>query len=430
MITPVLIIHRSSANHRPIFGRHALVVWENIRDEKLLAEAHAEILASTDGKPPPIHDPFAGGGTIPLEAQRLGLEAHASDLNPVAVLINKALIEIPPKFRDQPPVFPGLADSQIRQWKRAEGLAADVRAYGAWMRDEAEKRVGHLYPKSDGKTIIAWIWARTVTCPNPACGIEMPLVRSWWLGKKKGNEAYVIPSVVPDPTHTSGQRVKFDIGHDATKAPTKDRDGTMSGRTGGVCVACQASVPMTHIRSEWTAGRGGERMLAVVTEGSRRRTYLAPDDVQEAAAQVVAPVDSISGEIASNPRWFSPPAYGLTEFTDLFTNRQLVALTTFSDVVTDARRRILDDGGTIDYANAIVTYLGMAVSKTADYCCSLAVWYPNEDRPKNLFAAQAIPMVWDFPETNPFASIGGRSKQVSELFLRHLKVWDTDPSDR
>lgn len=167
-----------------------LVVWENIRDEKLLAEAHAEILKSTNGNPPPILDPFAGGGTIPLEAQRLGLEAHASDLNPVAVLINKALIELPPTFRNKPPMFPGLAESEIRDWKGAEGLAADVRAYGAWMRDEAERRIGHLYPKAtlpDGSkaTVIAWIWARTVTCPNPACAVEMPLAKSWWLSKKK-----------------------------------------------------------------------------------------------------------------------------------------------------------------------------------------------------------------------------------------------------
>ncbi len=208
-----------------------LVVWENVRDEKLLAEAHAEILKSTDGNPPPILDPFAGGGTIPLEAQRLGLEARASDLNPVAVLINKALIEIPPKFRDQPPVFPGLADSEIRQWKGVEGPAADVRAYGAWMREEAAKRIGHLYPRAtlpDGSkaTVIAWIWARTVTCPNPACAIEMPLVRSWWLGKKKGKDAYVVPSIVPDPTHPSGQRVKFEIRH--SKPDAQSAAGTVS----------------------------------------------------------------------------------------------------------------------------------------------------------------------------------------------------------
>lgn len=225
-----------------------LVKWENVRDDKLLAEAHAEILKSTDGNPPPILDPFAGGGTIPLEAQRLGLEAHASDLNPVAVLINKALIEIPPRFRDQPPIFPDLAESEIRDWKGAEGLAADVRAYGGWMRDEAEKRIGHLYPKAtlgDGTkaNVIAWIWARTVTCPNPACGIEMPLVRSWWLGKKKGKEAYVVPSVVADPEQPSRQRVSFEIGHDKVAAPTGEADGTV-GRKGAVCLACESAVPM------------------------------------------------------------------------------------------------------------------------------------------------------------------------------------------
>ncbi len=188
-----------------------LVVWENSNDEKLLAQAHQEILESTGGNPPPILDPFAGGGTIPLEAERLGLEAHASDLNPVAVLINKALIEIPPKFAGQPPVSPEVARDQLaHSWPRATGLAEDVRRYGQWMRDQAVKRIGHLYPKAtlpDGTqaTVIAWIWARTVTCPNPACGIAMPLVRTWWLGKKKGKEAYVIPTVVDN-------KVRFNIG--------------------------------------------------------------------------------------------------------------------------------------------------------------------------------------------------------------------------
>ncbi|HCX83810.1 MAG TPA: hypothetical protein DHV14_01460, partial [Micrococcales bacterium] len=181
-----------------------LVRWENVSNDRLLREAHAEVVASApDGVPPAILDPFAGGGTIPLEAQRLGLEAHASDLNPVAVLINKALIEIPPRFAGRPPVFPGAAEESLGEWPRATGLAEDVRRYGAWMRDRAAMRIGHLYPKAtlpDGSeaTVIAWIWARTVTCPNPACGIEMPLVRSWWLGKKKGKEAYVVPTVVLD----------------------------------------------------------------------------------------------------------------------------------------------------------------------------------------------------------------------------------------
>lgn len=235
-----------------------LVVWENTTDTALLARAHQQILDSTDGTPPAILDPFAGGGSIPLEAQRLGLEAHASDLNPVAVLINKALIEIPPKWAGRPPVFPGAADA-AHSWPGTTGLAEDVRRYGQWMRDEAERRIGYLYPKAklpDGTkaNVIAWIWARTVTCPNPACGIEMPLVRSWWLGKKKGKGAYVVPRVV-------GGRVEFEIGHDITRAPTKADDGTVT-RTGARCVTCGTAVPLAYIRTEGKAGRIGARLMA------------------------------------------------------------------------------------------------------------------------------------------------------------------------
>lgn len=179
-----------------------LVVWENSNNEKVLDAAKAEIMKSTNGNPPALLDPFAGGGAIPLEAQRLGLEAHAHDLNPVAVMINKAMIEIPPKFSGMAPVN---SDAQVNSmhdaWARAEGLAEDVRYYGEWMKQEAYKRIGHLYPKvkvpeeqgGGEATVIAWIWARTVKCPNPACGCEIPLVRSFTLSKKKGHEAYVEP---------------------------------------------------------------------------------------------------------------------------------------------------------------------------------------------------------------------------------------------
>ncbi|WP_141784689.1 DUF1156 domain-containing protein [Ornithinicoccus hortensis] len=388
-----------------------LVRWENVRDEKLLAEAHAEILKSTDGNPPPILDPFAGGGTIPLEAQRLGLEAHASDLNPVAVLINKALIEIPPKFRDQAPSYPDLADSEIRDWKGAEGLAADVRAYGGWMRDEAEKWTGHLYPKAtldDGTqaNVIAWIWARTVTCPNPACGIEMPLVRSWWLGKKRGKEAYVVPTVVGDPDHPSGQRVQFDIGHDKAGSPTKETDGTV-GRNGAFCIACETAVDLKYVRAEGRDGRTGQTLMAVVAEGNRSRAYVAPDQVHSLAADVPRPDDLPDPSIPDQALGFRVQAYGMTKWVNLFTNRQLVALTTFSDLVSEAREKVRADGGTPEYADAVATYLAFSVSKLADYGNSLAVWYPKEDRPKNLFARQSIPMVWDFPEVNPLCDIGG-----------------------
>ena len=386
-----------------------LVVWSNSWDEALFREAHAEILKSTDGNPPPIVDPFAGGGTIPLEAQRLGLEAHASDLNPVAVLINKALMEIPPKFRDQPPVFPGLVDSEIRQWKGAEGLAADVRAYGRWMRKAAERQIGHLYPKAtlpDGSkvTVIAWIWARTVTCPNPACGIEAPLVRSWWLGKKKGQEAYVVPRVAADPSHPSRQKVAFDIGHDKAGP---GMDGTMSGRQGGVCIACDSVVSKERIKAEGMAGRMGAAMMAVVAEGNRQRVYLPPTSEHEAAAEVKPPEDVPDQELGYDPRNLWTPQYGLTKFSALFTNRQLVALTTFGDLVAEARKQVLADGGTEEYADAVATYLGLAASRTADRSSTIAGWDSSLGKIRNTFGRQAIPMTWEFAEAGLFSSSSG-----------------------
>lgn len=408
-----------------------LVVWENVNDEGLLRRAHAEIVASApDGVPPAILDPFAGGGTIPLEAQRLGLEAHASDLNPVAVLINKALIEIPPKFAGQPPVFPGAADSRLGGWPRATGLAEDVRRYGAWMRDRAAERIGHLYPKAtlpDGSqsTVIAWIWARTVTCPNPACGIEMPLVRSWWLGKKKGKEAYVVPRLVADPEARAGRRVAFEIGNDPTTAPNKDDDGTMSGRSGGRCVACGSSASMDHIKAQGLAGALGASLMAVVAEGVRQRVYVAPSDSHRRAAQVSRPDDVPEQELGYDPRNLWTPAYGLTKFADLFTDRQLVALTTFSDLVAEVRDQALTDalaagmpestslesGGTdaTAYADAIATYLAFALSKLADWSSSLCSWIPQIEGVRDTFARQALPMVWDFTEINPLSNSVGNA---------------------
>ena len=404
-----------------------LVVWESIRDEKLLAEAHEEILRSTDGNPPPILDPFAGGGSIPLEAQRLGLEAHAADLNPVAVLINKALIEIPPKFADRPPVFPGLAESELAGWKGAAGLAADVRAYGEWMRDEAERRIGHHYPKAklpDGSeaNVIAWIWARTVTCPNPACGIEMPLTSKWWLGKKKGKEAYVIPRVVDDPEHPSGVRVEFGIGHDPDAAPTKEADGSVD-RNGARCVACGSVAPLRYVRETSREKGLGARLLATVAEGDRRRIYLEPTAEQEMAAQSLPNVDGPSGNLPDEALGFRVQAYGFTEWADLFTNRQLLALTTFSDLVGEARERVLADAlaagvpsgerlakdgdGAEAYADAVATYLGLGVSRLSDIANALCRWENTKSQIRNLFARQAIPMVWDFAETTPFGTAAG-----------------------
>ena len=403
-----------------------LVVWENIRDEKLLAEAHAEILKSTNGNPPPILDPFAGGGTIPLEAQRLGLAAHASDLNPVAVLINKALIETPPSFRDQPPVFPGLAESEIRLWKGAEGLAADVRAYGTWMRDEAETRIGYLYPKatlSDGSkaTVIAWIWARTVRCSNPGCGVALPLVSSWWLGKKKGKEAYVVPSVVPDQADPSGHKVCFTIAHDRS-GPTIP--GTVQGRNGAACLACSAVTPISHIKKEGRAGKLLSSLIAIVAEGQRQRIYLPPDDKHLSVAAVQPPSDLPTGELSLNSQYMGAPLYGMTDITDLFTDRQLLMLSTASDLVNEARARIINDGGTSDYADALSLYLTIGVSKAADYHNALCGWRSDvkNEGIGHLFSRQAIPIVWDYCEANPFSNSSGNLRDQWNWVAKALEL--------
>ncbi|HEY9474701.1 MAG TPA: hypothetical protein VIS06_12730, partial [Mycobacteriales bacterium] len=399
------------------------------------AEAHQEILASTDGHPPAILDPFAGGGSIPLEAQRLGLEAHASDLNPVAVLINKALIEIPPKWAGHPPVFPGAAESRLGDWPGATGLAEDVRRYGQWMRDEAEKRIGHLYPKatlSDGTTapVIAWIWARTVTCPNPACGISMPLIRSFWLGKKKGKEAYVVPRV-------GNGRMEFSIGTDPAAAPRKGEDGTVS-RTGATCLACESAVPLTYIRAEGKAGRMGAQLMAIVTEGDRRRIYLPPIPEHERAAEVPIPDDVPDAELAHDPRRISPPIYGMTRHADLFTPRQLTALTTFSNLVAEAHDSVVADAltagmisgvrlefggsGAKAYADTIGTYLGLMVATLSDDHSTLTGWSSTHGTgaSRSAFARQALGMTWDFAEVNCFAGASGDLSNASSTNSRVL----------
>jgi putative DNA methylase len=420
-----------------------LVVWESTRDKKLLEEAHEEILNSTGGNPPPIFDPFAGGGTIPLEAQRLGLEAHASDLNPVAVLINKALIEIPPKFAGRPPVFPGREESKLGDWRGASGLADDVRAYGEWIRDEASERIGDHYPKAeleDGSeaAVIAWIWARTVTCPNPACGIELPLVRSWWLGMKKGKEAWVRPVIVSDASHPSGQRVEFTISHDPSGPQL---DGTMSGRAGATCVACHSAVPKGHVKAEGLAGRLGATLMAVVAAGNRRRAYVAPTTEHREAAAVAMPGDVPDQEIGDDPRNLWTPSYGLKAFADLFTRRQLLALTTFSDLVIEARERVLNDAlesgmptgdrleaggdGAEAYADAVAIYLGLGVSRSTDYMSSITSWHARNEQIRTVFARQAIPMTWDFTEINPLGTGSGTLFSQVELAAEVLDGLDT-----
>jgi putative DNA methylase len=436
--------HRVKQERQRLFDLLTRMVnWDNLNDEDLFDQVRAEIMNSTGGNPPPILDPFAGGGTIPLEAQRLGLEAHASDLNPVAVLINKALVEIPPKFADHEPVFPGAA-AQRNGWPRATGLAEDVRRYGEWMRNEAKERIGHLYPNStlpDGSetTVLAWIWARTVTCPNPACGIEMPLVRSWWLGKKKGKEAYVVPRV-------SQGRVEYEIGNDPKLAPAV---GTISGGN-AVCVSCATPVLNKYLRGQATSVGLGARLIAVVAEGERRRNYLPPTPEQEnLALNLARPSDTPDQPVpVPNHDVDRLPMYGMPRWSDAFTNRQLTALTTFSDLVSEARARILTDaleagaaegarleaGGTdaSAYADAVATYLGLVVSRLTDYQSSITTWASNPQMEilRNVFARQAIPMAWDYAEGNPLASSSGGLEIMERAVTRVIDNLPTGPMPR
>jgi putative DNA methylase len=374
-----------------------LVVWENIHDEKLLNEAHDEILKSTSGNPPPILDPFAGGGSIPLEAQRLGLEAHASDLNPVAVLINKALIEIPSKWAGHAPVFPNAASERL-SWPGATGLAEDVRRYGKWMRDEAEKRIGHLYPKVKisgvDATVIAWIWARTVTCPNPACTGTMPLTNKFWLGKKKGKERYIKP--IPD-----GKHVRFEIaGPDGVP-----HEGTVS-RNGTECLICGTPAPLSYIRAEGVSGRMGSQLMAIAAEGKRQRYYLAPTEDQETAASVPRPIDIPDSNIPYNPRYLVPPFYGMSTWADLFTNRQLIALNAFIDLITEIHSQITAQGIDESYADAVTTYLGLSVSRIAGSLTNLATWNaaPSKESVTGAFRVHALSMSWDLPNQIHFST--------------------------
>ena len=433
-----------------------LVKWENINSETVLKKAREEILKSwretcainkdhpqakklfNPEKLPAFHDPFAGGGAIPLEAQRLGLESYASDLNPVAVIINKAMIEIPPKFAGRPPVGPVPheegADFLHEQWTGARGLAEDVRRYGIWMREEAYKRIGQLYPQAEitkemakdcpelkpdiGKkfNVIAWIWARTVKSPNPAYShVEVPLVTTFILSSKEGKEAWV------DPVVKDGQ-YRFVVR--TGKMPKGAGSGTKLARGANFrCILSNSPIEQRHIRDEFKAKRAGCRLMAIVAEGQNGRIYLSPTEDQEKIAR------------KANPEWWpeiemnqdskdllSGRGYGIKYWYELFTPRQLVALTTFSDLVQEAivkcRKDALVSGMSDDnigldaggvnaaaYAEAIGVYLAFAVDYAANYWSSITT--PAEGFIRGTFARQALPMTWDFAEAPPFGGTSG-----------------------
>ncbi|MFA5266154.1 MAG: DUF1156 domain-containing protein, partial [Opitutaceae bacterium] len=436
-----------------------LVLWENTTNEDVLKRAREEIwqswrrtCAENAGhsrakelfdrrKLPAFHDPFAGGGALPLEAQRLGLEAYASDLNPVAVLINKAMIEIPPKFAGRPPVNPESRKGQLgtKTWRGAQGLAEDVRYYGQWMRDEAEKRIGHLYPKIEitaamaqerkdlkplvGRklTVIAWLWARTVKSPNPAFRkVDVPLASTFMLASRPGKEAWVEP-IIED----GGYRFTVKVG--TPKNAEAAKNGTKLGRGANFqCVMSGTPIAGDYIKAEGKAGRMGARLMAIVAEGERGRVYIAPTQEHETAALEEKPNWKPDVTISGSTQYLGIKPYGMERFDQLFTDRQLVALTNFSDLAKKATARLeqdardagvsddakhLRDGGTglTAYSEAIAVYLACAVSRMANYSATLCVWssHPKDELAKQVFLRQALQMTWDFAETNPFSSAGG-----------------------
>lgn len=419
-----------------------LVVWENSNNEDVLNAAKVEILKSTNNNPPALLDPFAGGGAIPLEAQRLGLEAHAHDLNPVAVTINKAMIEIPPRFAGKAPVNPDAQVSAMRNgWSRAQGLAEDVRYYGEWMKQEAFQRIGHLYPKvkvpheqgGGEATVIAWIWARTVKCPNPACGCEMPLASSFVLSKKKGKEAWIEPQFDYEAKKIT-YKVRLGKGK-VPEAPKTARGAKFK------CIMCGETTTDNYIKQESVNGRMGSVLMGIVAEGKHGRLYVSPTEEHVLATQCSKPEGEYPEQrLPYDPRNIWCVNYGLDTYDKLFTNRQLTALTTFSELVSEAQAKAEADAvaagmkndhlplcnggdGAKAYGEAVGVYLALLVDKLADLCNSLNRWEPIAQCPRQLFARQAIPMVWDHAEGNPFSDSSG---SWSVLLRNIMRCFEAD----
>jgi putative DNA methylase len=406
-----------------------LVKWENSTNEEVLERARAEIRRSCGGELPPVYDPFSGGGSIPLEAQRLGLPAYGSDLNPVAVMIGKAMIEIPPKFKDMPPIHPGPKERSF--YRNAEGLAEDVKYYGEWMREKAWERIGHLYSQVDlpkeyggGKaTVIAWIWSRTVPSPDPAFSdVQVPIASSFLLSSKPGGEAWIEPLV-----NRQAKTITYRTRRGGTKAEiAKAREGTKSGQGANFrCLISGGAITTEYVRTCAKQGKIGDTLIAVVAEAHRKRVFLDPKDSYTETARSARPEYRPETPISADRRAFTPPDYGMETFGDLFTDRQLVALNTYADLVHEVMNEISRDAivasglpkderslsmggsGAKAYSEAISVYLAFGLSRLSDVQNSLCMWETSKTQVRHLFTRQAIPILWDFGENNVFNDAAG-----------------------
>lgn len=403
------------AERNRLFGiLERLVQWDNSTDAVVLAEARAEIDRCFPDGAPPVLDPFGGGGAIPFEAQRLGLTALSGDLNPVAVLIQKAMIEIPPRFAGRAPVHPD-SSTELTTWERAQGLAVDVAAYGGWLQDQARNEIGHLYApvtSGDGQSMtpVAWIWARTVESPDPSWSGHVPLVASWTLADKRGKPKIWVEPIVD----REAQVISFEVreGGSPTFDETVDRGG-------GFCIATGAAIPFSYIRDEAQAGRMGTALMAIVAHGSNGRGYCSASSAEPFDLPDIEPpvAGALKGKATVNVG-----NYGFEEWWQLFTPRQLVALSTLSDLLPQVHERVrqdaatagigtsdmrLRDGGSgaLAYADAVVTYLAFVIDKLADFSNSLCSWNQANSQLRYLFSRQAVAMTWDFAEVNPFSGM-------------------------
>jgi putative DNA methylase len=442
-----------------------LVLWENTTNEVVLEAARAEIRRSwkitcelnkdhpqaaelfNPDKMPGLHDPFAGGGAIPLEAQRLGLEAYASDLNPVAVLINKAMIEIPPRFAGNAPVHPG-ARNPLGSWVGAEGLAEDVRKYGEWMLAQARERLTDLYPKASvpaslasqrpaleqyaGRklNVLAWIWARAVPSPNPAfSSVSVPLMTTYVLSRKKGKQVYLDPQIV-------GGSYAFDVrdGHPPEDA---SRGSSAGARKAFRCILSGTPISYQYIREQANAGKMSYKLVAVVAEGKRERVYLPAMPEHEKAVLELSSWTPPVGDIFTKGLGISVGNYGLTKWADLFTPRQIASLATFSSLIDEVRSLIESDAieagvsddsrglaeggsGARAYADAVAINLSFVVDKLADLGNTLCRWESIAQCPRNLFGKQTISMVWDFAEANGLGKSSGSWHVLVDGFAKAL----------
>ena len=420
-----------------------LVKWENSTNEEVLERARVEIRRSCGGELPPVYDPFSGGGSIPLEAQRLGLPAYGSDLNPVAVMIGKAMIEIPPKFKDMEPIHPGIKDRSF--YRNAEGLAEDVKYYGEWMREKAFKRIGHLYPKVDlpqeygggQATVIAWIWARTVPSPDPAfADMHVPIASSFLLSSKKGKEAWIEPIV-----DRASKTITYEIRTGGSKEDwAKAKEGTKQGRGAHFrCLISDTAITPEYVKTAGKSGRLGHTLIAIVTEGPKGRVYVAPSINDEDTALSAAPSWEPSRPLPRHSQYIGVLGYGFDDFRDLYSKRQLAVLEAFSDAAIAASGsaleraksllpreddRSLNDGGlgAVAYADAIKTYLSFLVSQVANHSTTVCGWNSPNQQMRSTFSRQAISMTWDYAEVNPFSTSSGSFYNLHSRMIKGFEA--------